>query len=252
VADATRTAFRPQLRRRDGRTRFVPPATRLRVGRGPAGLAAAVSHDFAQPLSTVTSLADLLADGWSDLGDGDRHDLAARIDAGARRLATHYRHMVVIMDVLSGRIAAGAVAEVRTSVDAAVATIPAHDRVGVSGPHARASIDGDHLAHVVATLVADALAHGRPPVRVRIRPDRGSVRIEVSDHGRDVLRRIRAHVRPATGGRWTSIGRETPRSRSLGLAIAARLIGSDGGTLIRRPMRKSSGGRIIIRLALAP
>ncbi len=71
--------------------------------RGSAGLVSAVSHEFAQPLASVTSLADLLATDWADLPDATKRDLAMRIDAGTRELAARYRRVVVEMDMLSGR-----------------------------------------------------------------------------------------------------------------------------------------------------
>ena len=241
--------FLPRRARAPGRVRYSPRQVRLRAGRGTAELASAVGHDIAGPLSSVTNLADLLAHDWMALPDHVRRDLARHIDTDARSLATRFGHVVVVMDVLAGKgLPADGVA-VRGSVDAVVAALPATAGVGVSGPAVTALIDRRHLEHVLATLIGDALTYGSPPVRVRIVPQAGSVRIEVVDHGRVSVRRVRARALQPSTGRWTPVGREATGSRSLGLAVAARLVTTDGGTLWQRPMRRHRGARVLIRLA---
>jgi two-component system, OmpR family, sensor histidine kinase MtrB len=241
--------FLPRRTRAPGRVRYSPRLVRLRAGRGAAELASAVGHDLSQPLSTVTGLADLLAQDWTALPDDVRRDLARHIDAGARTLTTRFGHVVVVMDVLAGKVVPGDAVAVRGSVDTVVAALPGTAGVGVSGPPVPVLMDRRHLEHVLATLIGDALTYGAPPVRVRIAPAAGSVRIEVVDHGRVVARRMRARGLQPSTGRWTMVGRETTDSRSLGLAIAARLVTNDGGTLWQRPMRRHRGARVLIRLA---
>jgi K+-sensing histidine kinase KdpD len=241
--------FLPRLTRARGRVRFAAPETPLRVGMGPASLVSMMSHDFTQPLATVTSLADLLATEWAELPNYVRRDLAVRVDASARGVAARFEHMVVVMDVLGGRVAPGVAVPVRDSVEAAVTSMPPRERIGVSGPATEALMDREHLVHLLATLIADALAYGARPVRVRIVPYAHSVRIEVSDHGQDVLRWICAHTVSSATGSWTLVSRDARRSRLLGLAIAALLIAADGGAISRRPMRRRRGGRVVIHLA---
>jgi K+-sensing histidine kinase KdpD len=241
--------FLPRRTRAPGRVRYSPRQVRLRAGRAATGLASAVGHDLAQPLSTVTGLADLLAHDWTALPDDVRRNLARHIDTGARSLATRVGHVVVVMDVLAGRVVPGSAVAVRGSVDAVVAALPATGGVGVSGPPIPALMDRQHLEHVLATLIGDALTYGAPPVRVRIAPERGGVRIEIVDHGRVSARRMRARALQPSTGRWTLVGPETVGSRSLGLAVAARLVTTDGGTLWQRPMRRHRGARVLIRLA---
>ncbi len=241
--------FLPRRTRAAGRVRYSPRRVRLRTGRAAAELASAVGRDVSLPLSTVTSLADLLAQDWTALPDDIRRDLARHIDDGARRLATRVGHVIVVMDVLAGQVRAGNAVPVRGSVDAVVATLPVTAGVGVSGPPAPALINGRHLEHVLATVIGDALTYGAPPVRVRIVPEPGSVRIEVVDHGRLAARRMRARVLQPSTGRWTLVGRESVDSRALGLAVAARLVATDGGTVWQRPMRRHRGARVLIRLA---
>jgi two-component system sensor histidine kinase MtrB len=242
--------FRPRRTRAPGRVRYSPRQVRLRAGRAAVELASAIGHDFSQPLSTVTSLADLLNQDWAALPDDVRRDLVRHIDTGARNLAARFGHVIVVMDVLAGKVVPGKAVPVRGSVDAVVAALPATAGVGVSGPPAAAALmDRHHLEHVLATLIGDAMTYGAPPIRVRIVPEPGSVRIEVIDHGRVTVRQMRAHVRQSSTGRWTLIGRETMGSRALGLAIAARLVATDGGTISQRPMRRYRGARVLIRLA---
>ena len=241
--------FLPRRTRAPGRVRYSPRLVRLRAGGGAAELALAVGHDLSQPLSTVTSLADLLAQDWTALPDDVRRELARHIDTGARTLATRFGHVVVVMDVLAGNVVPFDAVAVRGSVDAVVAALPATAGVGVSGPPAPALMDRRHLEHVLATLIGDAVTYGAPPVRVRIVPAAGSVRIEVVDHGRVIARRMRAHAWQPSTGRWTLVGRETTDSRALGLTAAARLVMTDGGTIWQRPMRRHRGARVLIRLA---
>jgi two-component system sensor histidine kinase MtrB len=243
--------FLPRRTRAAGRVRYSPRRVQLRAGRAAAGLASAVGRDVALPLSTVTSLADLLAQDWTALPDHIRRDLARHIDDGARSLATRIGHVIVVMDVLAGRVRPGNAVPVRGSVDTVVATLPATAGVGVSGPPAPAMMDRRHLEHVLATLIGDALTYGAPPVRVRIVPEPGSVQIEIVDHGRLAARRMRARALQPSTLRWTLVGRESVGSRSLGLAVAARLVATDGGTVWQRPMRRHRGARVLIRL-LAP
>ena len=241
--------FLPRRTRAAGRVRYSPHRVRLRTAHGAAELASTVGRDVAAPLSTVTGLADLLAQDWTALPDDVRRDLARHIDNGARSLATRVGHVIVVMDVLAGTARQGEPLTVRGSVDAVVATLPATAGVGVSGPPVPALMDRRHLEHVLATLIGDALTYGAPPVRVRIVPEPGSVRIEVVDHGRLAARRMRARALQPSTGRWTLVGRESVGGRVLGLAVAARLVATDGGTVWQRPMRRHRGARVLIRLA---
>ncbi len=245
--------FAPRLTRVGRRVRYAHRNTRLRTGRATAGHAAAMEHELSRPLSSVASLADLLAQDWAVLPEDVRRDLAERIDDGARGIAANYGHLVVAMDLLVGTVGPGNVvpggaAPVRDSVDAVVASLPTATDVGVSGPEAPAAIDREHLEHVLATVIGDAITYGARPVRVRIVPEAATVRIEVADHGRAIARRMRARVRSPETGRWTTLHAESRRSRALGLAVAARLVAIEGGTIWQRPMRRTHGGRILIRL----
>ncbi len=241
--------FLPRRTRAAGRVRYSPRRVPFRTGRSASALVSAVGHDVSRPLSTVTSLADLLAQDWTALPDDVRQDLARHIDNGARSLATRIGHVIVVMDMLAGKVRPGNAVPVRGSVDAVIATLPSTAGVGVSGPPAPALMDRGHLEHVLATLIGDALTYGAPPVRVRIVPQPGSVRIEVVDHGQLAARRMRARALQPSTGRWALVGRESMGPRSVGLAVAARLVASDGGTVWQRPMRRHRGARVLIRLA---
>ncbi|HEY1488081.1 MAG TPA: hypothetical protein VGF84_18385 [Micromonosporaceae bacterium] len=228
----------PRRFQRRTRGRFTPLSAAL----GDAALVSSVTHEFTQPLATVTSLADLLATEWGELSDDVRRDLADRIDAGARGLATRYRHMVVVMDILGGRVAPGNSVTVRPAIAAAAASMPY--RIGVAGPAITAAMDRDHLEHVVATLLADAIA----PLRVRVVPTANTVTIKIADHGPDAVRATVA--RTLAPGGWKRLG--NPASRALGLAVAARLVATDGGVLTSCPMRVRRGAWIAVHLARSP
>lgn len=85
----------------------------------------------------------------------------------------------------------------------------------------RADVRGDRvrLGGAASNLLANALEHGRGPVRMHATAVGGRVRLEVSDAGRGARRR----PRPPLPGRG---------SRGRGLAIAARVARAHGGRLV--------------------
>ncbi|HEY2796063.1 MAG TPA: hypothetical protein VGJ28_27105 [Micromonosporaceae bacterium] len=216
------------------------PVTRISATFADASLASSVTHDFSQPLSIVTSLADLLATDWASLTEHERRDLTARIDGASRVLATRFRQMAMAMDLLGGRIRPGGSVDVRAAVDAVTASIPA--RVGVAGPSVIAAIDRDHLEHALATLLADV----GEPVRVRCVPGARSIAITVTDHHPDAVRATSTRVLTSNG--WKGLRRPAPRYRAVAIALVARLVAIDGGVLTGQRLRDRRGTRLTVHL----
>jgi signal transduction histidine kinase len=241
--------FAPRRTRSGGRVRYTPRQVRLRAGLSASTLAVAAGHEVSEPLSSVTSLADLLAQDWTALPEDVRRDLARRIDSDARGLSANFGHILALMDLFGGKVVPGDAVPLRASVDSVVAALPPSNDVGVAGPDTPALVNRVRLEHVLTALIGDAMTYGARPVRIRIVPEPESVRIVIADHGHASPRQVRAHALSPATGNWTLVSREATDSRALGLAVAARLVATDGGTIWLRPMRRSHGSRVLIRLS---
>ncbi|MFC4906758.1 sensor histidine kinase [Actinomadura gamaensis] len=182
-----------------------------------------VSHELRTPLTSMVAMTEVLAD------DGDA---AARLVAAeTRRLGDLVEHLIEI-----SRFDAGAASLVLDDVllaEAVAATLDARGWTGeaaVEGPaDLVVRLDPRRLDVIVANLVGNALRHGRPPVRVSFRPERGGVELTVADAGPG----IPDDVLPLVFHRFVKA--EEARTRSdgsgLGLSIARENALLHGGTL---------------------
>jgi len=105
--------------------------------------------------------------------------------------------------------------------------------------HMLVRADRLRLTQAVGNLVLNALEHGAGPVRIRVHPAGGRVRIEVRDHGPGL---------PASIAALTGDGLHAAR-RGHGLAIAARAVRRHGGRLLTAPV--SSGACVALELPRA-
>ena len=105
--------------------------------------------------------------------------------------------------------------------------------------HVLVRADRLRLTQAVGNLVLNALEHGAGPVRIRVHPAGGRVRIEVRDHGPGL---------PAPIAALTGDGLHAAR-RGHGLAIAARAVRRHGGRLLTAPV--SSGACVALELPRA-
>ena len=105
--------------------------------------------------------------------------------------------------------------------------------------HMLVRADRLRLTQAVGNLVLNALEHGAGPVRIRVHPAGGRVRIEVRDHGPGL---------PAPIAALTGDGLHAAR-RGHGLAIAARAVRRHGGRLLTAPV--SSGACVALELPRA-
>jgi PAS domain S-box-containing protein len=214
-----------------------------------ADLTALLSHEVAQPLTSIASLAELLVQGWDQLPDDTRFEVTGKIDRNARRLVLLVRDMLLLFQLDSGAVTAR-----RTPVvvaEAVEAVTAEHPSLGTDGiePAASALVDRAHLELVVTKLVDNAMAYGRPPVEVSCQERAGQVVIVVSDHGDGIpedLRRLMFDrtVPPSTARQGSAKG------RGLGLFIARHLLEANGGTIWYEP-GAPNGARLLIRLEAA-
>nr|WP_295465576.1 HAMP domain-containing sensor histidine kinase [Mesorhizobium sp.] len=123
-------------------------------------------------------------------------------------------------------------------------------RHGVEATGAPADVLGDArlLTRLVRNLVVNALRHGRPPVDVEVREDRGRVLMSVRDHGDGLPKGEETRVfepfyRPA--GRSEAAG-----GWGLGLALVRQIAEHHGGSVRVEPA-EGGGARFVVDLPRA-
>jgi two-component system sensor histidine kinase MtrB len=109
----------------------------------------------------------------------------------------------------------------------------------------RVRADRRRLDVIVANLVANALRHGAPPVRVRVSGSAEAACVEVADHGPGLAEEVLPHVfdrfYKADAARTRTAG------SGLGLAIAQENARLHGGTL-SAANAPGGGARFVLRL----
>ncbi|GAA2577320.1 HAMP domain-containing sensor histidine kinase [Actinomadura fulvescens] len=208
-----------------------------------------VSHELRTPLTAMVAATEVLAEETASAGDGGA---AARLVAEeTRRLGTLTEHLIEI-----SRFDAGAALLVLDDVvvaEAVAATLAGRgwtDRIEVAGPACLvARLDPRRFDVIVANLAANALKHGRPPVRlcfaIASRGERDGLELTVTDDGPG----IPAELLPVVFDRFVKA--EAARSRSegsgLGLSIARENAVLHGGTL---EVANATGGGAVFTLWL--
>ncbi|MEN2989676.1 GAF domain-containing sensor histidine kinase [Tistrella sp. BH-R2-4] len=222
--------------------------------RARSGFLSIMSHELRTPLNAVMGFSEIIRDGRlgavapSIYGSyaGHVHDSAAhllrliddvldlaRIDAGAWKLAPAAVDLTDLLDtVLDGmndEASRRAVQIVRQRLGAATTGTP---------PAVVVRVDRDATTHAMLTLVSSALRHspagGRIEVAADILPRIGLARVTITDHGPGLPCDIIHHLDDPFAGRGTDVyacGDGGSLSTSLGLAITARLIAAQGGSL---------------------
>lgn len=221
--------------------------------RGNAELAAALAfkndltsmltHDVAQPISSIASLAELLCADWADLPDEIRLELATKIDRNTRRLIKMMNDLQLLFRLDTGAVTARRVPVPLLEVVEAVCgtAIGTGDVEIVIDEELAALADRGHLTAVVENLLKNALAHGAPPIHIRAdRSGPGLVRLAVQDSGAG----IPEDVLPSLFGRFI-------RGAGLGLFIVRHLVEANGGT-VRYEHATPRGARLLVTLEAAP
>ncbi|WP_034521309.1 sensor histidine kinase [Actinomadura rifamycini] len=209
-----------------------------------------VSHELRTPLTSMVALTGMLAeDAAAAPGAAPEDGRAARLVAAeTRRLGRLVEHLIEI-----SRFDAGAAALVLDDVDVAEAVADAldargwRDEAAVAGPDGlSARLDPRRFDVVLANLVGNALAHGRPPVAVRYGPrardGRAGVEVTVTDHGPG----LPAGLDDAIFDRFVKAdaARAASEGSGLGLSIARENARLHGGTLEAR--NGTAGGAVFV------
>jgi signal transduction histidine kinase len=141
-----------------------------------------------------------------------------------------------VQDVDMAQVLARTVAAARAADAAAQIELSAPSGLHVEG-------DADRLAQAVDNLLANAVRHGRAPVRVTVQRVEDRVEISVSDSGPGVEPSVRDRLfqRFATGG--------TRGGTGLGLFIVRELARAYGGDARYEPEPAPSGRFVLSLLA---
>jgi signal transduction histidine kinase len=199
-------------------------------------LTSMLTHDVAQPISSIASLSELLSADWADLPEDIRLELAMKIDKNTHRLIKMMNDLQLLFRLDTGSITAR-----RTPVPVleVVETVAAdfldeHDVEVEIDEDVSALADRGHLAAVVHNLLSNAVAYGEGPVEVRAGQDAETVILVVEDHGAG----IPEELVPNLFGRFM-------RGAGLGLFIVRHLVEANGGSVRYEPA-VPRGARLIV------
>lgn len=194
---------------------------------------ARVSHELRTPLTAILGITQTLQGRGEQLDAVRRAQLVAMAERQSRRLQR------LVDDLLwSARIDANPPAAVPEAVglrgcvdnvaSLLVDLLPDGFEADVDGIVARA--DPGHLEQILTNLLINAVRYGKPPIQIRAVARRGTVSIEVCDHGPGVP----AEFEPELFASFTqaSIGdRRESQGLGLGLSIVASLSAANGGSV---------------------
>jgi signal transduction histidine kinase len=204
-------------------------------------LTSMLTHDVAQPISSIASLAELLSADWPDLPEDVRQELAVKIDKNTRRLIKMMNDLQLLF-----RLDTGSVTARRTPVpmlevvEAVVAGASATGSVEVAiDEDVSALADRGHVTAVVQNLLQNALAYGEAPVEIRAECAADTVLLAVQDRGAG----IPEELVPNLFGRFM-------RGAGLGLFIVRHLVEANGGSVRYEPA-EPRGARLVVILEAA-
>jgi signal transduction histidine kinase len=213
--------------------------------RGNARLAAALAfkndltsmltHDVAQPISSIASLSELLCADWTDLPDDIRFELASKIDKNTQRLIKMMNDLQLLFRLDTGSVTA------RRSPVPLAEVVPELEGVEIDiDADLSALADREHLAIVVQNLVRNALDHGEAPVLVSAVRQGDHVVLTVQDNGPGIAE----ESLPNLFGRFG-------RKAGLGLFVVRHLVEANGGTVRYEPV-SPHGARMVVSMEAAP
>ena len=206
-------------------------------------LTSMLTHDVAQPISSIASLAELLRADWDDLPDDIRLELATKIDKNTQRLIKMMNDLQLLfrldMGSVTARRAPVPLLEVAEAVSAASSAAPGEVEIEI-GDDLSALADRGHLTAVVQNLLNNAIAYGSAPIRLTAERHADLVELTVQDNGPGIPNELL----PNLFGRFM-------RGAGLGLFIVRHLVEANGGT-VRYEHADPRGARLVVALEAAP
>jgi signal transduction histidine kinase len=201
-------------------------------------LTSMLTHDVAQPISSIASLSELLCAEWADLPEDIRLELATKISKNTHRLIRMMNDLQLLF-----RLDTGAVTARRTPVPVLEIVTTVAAELGCSGDveitiddDVSALADRQHLWQVVRNLLANALKYGKPPVEIRADRRAETVVLVVQDAGAG----IPEDLVPKLFDRFV-------RGSGLGLFIVRHLVEANGGS-VRYERAEPRGARLVVTL----
>src|SRR5581483_9389055 len=162
------------------------------------------AHELRTPFTVVAGYVSMLNEGSMGPVPADWRAPLTTLDAKSAELGHLLEDLLLVSRLESGGLPSRRQAlDVNQVAEAAVGRASARaEMVGgdigldASPASAIALADPDHAARILDNLLNNALSYSRgtPWVRVRVRPSREGVRVEVEDHGRGISPAAAAHV----------------------------------------------------------
>jgi signal transduction histidine kinase len=199
-------------------------------------LTSMLTHDVAQPISSIASLAELLRADWADLPEDVRLELATKIDKNAQRLIKMMNDLQLLFRLDMGSVTARRAPVPLLEVAASVAAGAGAEVEIDVGEELAVLADRGHLTAVLENLLRNAITYGDPPVRLRAHRRGDLVELVVQDSGPGVPEELV----PSLFGRFV-------RGAGLGLFIVRHLIEANGGS-VRYERAEPRGARLIVTL----
>lgn len=203
-------------------------------------LTSMLTHDVAQPISSIASLAELLRADWADLPEDIRLELATKIDKNTQRLIKMMNDLQLLFRLDTGAVTARRAPVPLVEVAEQVVTAAAGDVEMDIDENLAALADRGHLIVVVQNLLTNAFTYGDPPVRLSAAQRGELVELIVQDSGPGIPEELLAKVFD-----------RFMRGAGLGLFIVRHLVEANGGT-VRYERAEPRGARLIVTLESAP
>jgi len=206
-------------------------------------LTSMLTHDVAQPISSIASLAELLHSDWDDLPDDIRLELATKIDKNTQRLIKMMNDLQLLFRLDMGSVTARRtpvpLREVAEGVVKASSGPPGGVLIEI-GDRTSVLADRGHVVAVLQNLINNAVAYGTTPIHLTAARHGEQVEVAVRDHGPG----IPDELLPNLFGRVV-------RGSGLGLFIVRHLVEANGGT-VRYEHAEPGGARLIASFEAAP
>ena len=204
-------------------------------------LTSMLTHDVAQPISSIASLSELLSADWAELDDDIRRELAEKIDKNTRRLIKMMNDLQLLFQLDTGTVTARRTpVPVLEVVTAAAAGLDCTEELTIEIDEDLAALaDRQHLWHVIRNLLGNALAYGKPPLLISAGRTGESIELVVQDSGAG----IPEDLVPALFDRFM-------RGSGLGLFIVRHLVEANRGS-VRYERAEPRGARLVVTLESA-
>ncbi|RDI16694.1 two-component system sensor histidine kinase MtrB [Rhodococcus sp. AG1013] len=208
-----------------------------------------VFHELRTPLAALVAVAEILEDDAASM-EPDTARAARIVSRGTERLSRLTEDVIEISRFDTGRADLDLhVHDLTELTRESLGTRGFEDRVRlIDGTPVRCTVDRRRLDIVIGNLVANALAHGRPPVVMTVTGDDETAVLSVTDHGPpipdDQRRRLFERFYKADASRGDTEG------SGIGLALVEENVTLHGGTIT---VTSGSGGNTFtVRLPRLP